>query len=208
MSRPERLLVAKGMSKRFGSVEALLNVDFDVWPGEVVALVGDNGAGKSTLIKAISGVQPADAEELRFDGQPVAIARALLGEPRMVILDERPRRSASCRPRRCSRVRSAPPGTGRRAVVGADARAPDAAHDESMPTAPVHVEPRPGGRWVVRRDADPEPLSEHHNAAAATEAAVESAEGAAEVLIHDIYSRVLPVAPQRSTRKTSSRAER
>jgi D-xylose transport system ATP-binding protein len=73
MSRPEPLLVAKGMSKRFGSVEALVDVDFDVWPGEVVALVGDNGAGKSTLIKAISGVQPADAGELRFDGQPVAI---------------------------------------------------------------------------------------------------------------------------------------
>ena len=54
-------LVARGVSKRFGAVEALVDVDFGVDAGEVVALVGDNGAGKSTLIKAIAGAQPADA---------------------------------------------------------------------------------------------------------------------------------------------------
>ena len=59
------LLVARGVTKRFGAVEALVDVDFDVDAGEVVALVGDNGAGKSTLIKAIAGVQPADAGEYR-----------------------------------------------------------------------------------------------------------------------------------------------
>ena len=57
---PER---QRGVTKRFGPVEALVDVDFDVDAGEVVALVGDNGAGKSTLIKAIAGVQPADVGE-------------------------------------------------------------------------------------------------------------------------------------------------
>jgi D-xylose transport system ATP-binding protein len=74
MSPPEMpLLVAKGVSKRFGAVAALVDVDFDVDAGEVVALVGDNGAGKSTLIKAIAGVQPADAGEYWIDGARVSI---------------------------------------------------------------------------------------------------------------------------------------
>jgi D-xylose transport system ATP-binding protein len=70
---PLPLLVARGVSKSFGAVEALVDVDFDVDAGEVVALVGDNGAGKSTLIKAIAGVQPADAGRLWFDGREVSI---------------------------------------------------------------------------------------------------------------------------------------
>ena len=57
------------MSKRFGAVEALTAVDFEVGAGEVVALVGDNGAGKSTLIKAIAGIQPPDEGQYLFDGQ-------------------------------------------------------------------------------------------------------------------------------------------
>jgi D-xylose transport system ATP-binding protein len=67
------LLVARGVTKRFGAVEALVDVDFDVDAGEVVALVGDNGAGKSTLIKAIAGVQPADAGEYWLDGRRVSL---------------------------------------------------------------------------------------------------------------------------------------
>ena len=67
------LLEARGVSKRFGPVQALDSVDFHVSAGEVVALVGDNGAGKSTLIKTITGAGPADAGTMTFDGQPVTI---------------------------------------------------------------------------------------------------------------------------------------
>jgi D-xylose transport system ATP-binding protein len=73
MSATTPLLAAHGVTKRFGPVEALVDVDFDVDAGEVVALVGDNGAGKSTLIKAIAGVQPADSGEYRIDGRKVRI---------------------------------------------------------------------------------------------------------------------------------------
>jgi D-xylose transport system ATP-binding protein len=67
------LLKLRGVSKRFGAVQALQDVDFEVRGGEVVALVGDNGAGKSTLIKTISGVGPADDGDIEFDGQNVRI---------------------------------------------------------------------------------------------------------------------------------------
>lgn len=69
------VLSLRGMSKRFGAVQALTEVDLDVHPGEVVALVGDNGAGKSTLIKTIAGVGPADSGVIRWEGQPVSITR-------------------------------------------------------------------------------------------------------------------------------------
>src|SRR4051794_34391774 len=65
------LLELKGVNKSFGAVRALTDVDFEVYPGEVVALVGDNGAGKSTLVKAISGIQPGDKYDARFDGESV-----------------------------------------------------------------------------------------------------------------------------------------
>src|SRR5215207_2348394 len=67
------LLEAKGVSKRFGAVEALTDVDFEVAAGEVVALVGDNGAGKSTLIKAIAGIQPGEEGRYLFDGEEVSL---------------------------------------------------------------------------------------------------------------------------------------
>ena len=75
---PKRsLLEARGVTKRFGAVEALTDVDFEVDAGEVVALVGDNGAGKSTLIKALSGTQPGDEGHYTFDGEPVHIGSPL-----------------------------------------------------------------------------------------------------------------------------------
>jgi D-xylose transport system ATP-binding protein len=72
-SLSEPLLALKGFSKSFGAVEALKEVDFELYAGEVVGLVGDNGAGKSTLIKAVAGVQPPDEGEARFEGQPVRL---------------------------------------------------------------------------------------------------------------------------------------
>ena len=70
-SRP--LLELHGISKSFGSVQALDDVEFEVRAGEVMALVGDNGAGKSTLIKCVAGIHPMDDGQVLFDGQPVSI---------------------------------------------------------------------------------------------------------------------------------------
>jgi D-xylose transport system ATP-binding protein len=69
------ILSMTGITKRFGAVHALTDVDFEVYPGEAVGLVGDNGAGKSTLIKAISGAQPADEGTIVFDGREASISR-------------------------------------------------------------------------------------------------------------------------------------
>jgi len=66
-------LELRGLSKAFGSVQALSDVDFEVRDGEVMALVGDNGAGKSTLIKCVAGIYPIDSGEVLFDGDPVTI---------------------------------------------------------------------------------------------------------------------------------------
>jgi D-xylose transport system ATP-binding protein len=67
------VLQMRGISKRFGAVQALFEVDFEVYMGEVVALVGDNGAGKSTLVKVISGVYQPDAGQRFFDGREVTV---------------------------------------------------------------------------------------------------------------------------------------
>ena len=61
----------RGISKWFGAVQALTDVDFEVYAGEVVAIVGDNGAGKSTLVKILAGVHPQDAGTITFDGDQV-----------------------------------------------------------------------------------------------------------------------------------------
>jgi len=68
------ILQLRGISKSFGSVQALTDVDFEVRRGEVMALVGDNGAGKSTLIKCVAGIHGADSGEILFDGKPVHIS--------------------------------------------------------------------------------------------------------------------------------------
>jgi D-xylose transport system ATP-binding protein len=66
-------LETRSVSKSFGQVNALIDVDFEVRSGEVMALVGDNGAGKSTLIKCIAGTYSLDSGEVYFDGEQVTI---------------------------------------------------------------------------------------------------------------------------------------
>jgi D-xylose transport system ATP-binding protein len=67
------LLQLRNITKTFGSVQALDDVDFEVRPGEVMALVGDNGAGKTTLVKCVAGTHTPDSGEILFDGKEVSI---------------------------------------------------------------------------------------------------------------------------------------
>ncbi|MFC3997339.1 ATP-binding cassette domain-containing protein [Nocardiopsis sediminis] len=67
------LLQASGLVKRYGSVTALGGADLDLYPGEILAVIGDNGAGKSSLIKCLSGAVVPDAGEIRIDGHPVRL---------------------------------------------------------------------------------------------------------------------------------------
>jgi D-xylose transport system ATP-binding protein len=67
------ILELQGISKSYGAVQALIQVDFEVYSGEVVALVGDNGAGKSTLIKCIAGAHAPDEGKILFEGREVHI---------------------------------------------------------------------------------------------------------------------------------------
>ena len=71
---PDPMLEVRGITKRFGGLTAVDRVDLTVFPGEVVALLGDNGAGKSTLIKMISGVYHPDGGQIFFQGKEVRLA--------------------------------------------------------------------------------------------------------------------------------------
>jgi D-xylose transport system ATP-binding protein len=79
----EPILQIKKLNKSFGPVHVLQDVDFNVYPGEVSALVGDNGAGKSTLVKCIAGIYTIDNGEILWEGKPVTLndprAAAALG---------------------------------------------------------------------------------------------------------------------------------
>ncbi|MBZ4023795.1 sugar ABC transporter ATP-binding protein [Rhodobacter sp. TJ_12] len=70
----EPILAARGLVKRYGKVTALDHADFELYPGEILAVIGDNGAGKSTLIKALCGAVQPDAGEILLDGKPVHFA--------------------------------------------------------------------------------------------------------------------------------------
>ena len=67
----EPILTGRNLVKRFGKVTALDHCDFDLYPGEILAVIGDNGAGKSTLIKAVSGAVTPDEGEVHLDGKRV-----------------------------------------------------------------------------------------------------------------------------------------
>jgi fructose transport system ATP-binding protein len=69
------IIEARGLIKTFGSVVGLDGADFDLYPGEVLAVIGDNGAGKSTLINCLSGAMIADSGEIRIEGQLVVFRR-------------------------------------------------------------------------------------------------------------------------------------
>jgi D-xylose transport system ATP-binding protein len=73
MTTAPPVLETRKLSKSYGPIQALRDIDFAVNAGEVIALCGDNGAGKSTFVKALSGTGPADAGEILFDGRPVRI---------------------------------------------------------------------------------------------------------------------------------------
>ena len=66
-------LSVRALSKRYGSLQALADVDFELRPGEVMALLGENGAGKSTLVKVLSGLVHPDAGEIEIDGKPAEL---------------------------------------------------------------------------------------------------------------------------------------
>src|SRR3954463_3456843 len=67
------ILSLRGVNKSFGAVHVLQDVDFDAYPGQVTALVGDNGAGKSTLVKGIAGSMTFDQGASLFGGKPVTV---------------------------------------------------------------------------------------------------------------------------------------
>lgn len=73
MTEQKPVLQMRGINKSFGGLKALIDVDLELFPGEVLAVVGDNGAGKSTLIKVLTGIYQADSGEIVIDGQTQTI---------------------------------------------------------------------------------------------------------------------------------------
>ena len=69
----DSVLSLRGISKTFGAVAALTDIDLDVAAGQVMAIVGDNGAGKSTLVKILSGVHPPDSGTITFESRNIHI---------------------------------------------------------------------------------------------------------------------------------------
>ena len=71
MSGQQPILTARGLSKRYGTVVALNNAEFDLYPNEILAVIGDNGAGKTSMIKALTGAVTPDHGEMRLNGDVI-----------------------------------------------------------------------------------------------------------------------------------------
>ncbi len=74
------LVSMRDVSKQFQAVRALSHVDMDIYPGEVIGIVGDNGSGKSTLVKALAGVYTPDSGSITFEGRPVTISSPVVAQ--------------------------------------------------------------------------------------------------------------------------------
>jgi len=79
MNASAPILQLQDIRKNFGGITAIENFSLEVFPGEIVALVGDNGAGKSTLIKIVSGVHPPSSGTITIEGKPVTMSNATMG---------------------------------------------------------------------------------------------------------------------------------
>ncbi|MCV3206160.1 ATP-binding cassette domain-containing protein [Mesorhizobium sp. YC-39] len=79
MSASAPVLQLQDIRKTFGGITAIENFSLEVFPGEIVALVGDNGAGKSTLVKIVSGVHPPSSGTIAIEGKPVTMSNATMG---------------------------------------------------------------------------------------------------------------------------------
>jgi simple sugar transport system ATP-binding protein len=79
MNASAPILQLQDIRKNFGGLTAIENFSLEVFPGEIVALVGDNGAGKSTLVKIISGVHPPSSGTITIEGKPVTMSNATMG---------------------------------------------------------------------------------------------------------------------------------
>ena len=77
VTSPQPLLTARGLTRSYGAIEACRDVNLDLWPGKLTALVGDNGAGKSTVAKILTGAIAPDAGEITLAGAPVAFTDPL-----------------------------------------------------------------------------------------------------------------------------------
>ncbi|HHS82590.1 MAG TPA: ATP-binding cassette domain-containing protein, partial [Devosia sp.] len=71
------ILSARNLMKRYGRVIALDNADFELYPGEILGVIGDNGAGKSTMIKVLSGAVQPESGEIMLEGKPVSFSNPL-----------------------------------------------------------------------------------------------------------------------------------